>query len=245
MSQIAQLSEAEIEDRFQIRGPRAVAFTLAGYAKAATGFAVHFGEDLFMTTLLAVLPERKVLIFDCSGAETMNRKLLASGHGSFVGRPEGIHVQFKASRITETIYGGSRAFATPLPEFIVRLQRRESFRIETPRVRPLVFFGRLPDGSLLECAAHDISVNGIGLIAPQPPADLPAGEHLPRCHFHLPEEAHELFCAASLRHVTELESRTGQRQWRLGLQFDALPAADEQRIQRYIVRIERERRELS
>lgn len=244
MSQIAQLSEAEIEDRFQISGSRAVAFTLAGYAKEATGFAVHFGDDLFMTTLLAVLPQRQVVIFDCSGAETMNRKLLALGQGSFVGRPDGIHVQFKLERISETLYGGSRAFAAPLPGFIVRLQRRESFRIETPRVRPLMFFGRLPDGGLLECAAHDISVDGIGLLAQQLPAGLSAGAHLPNCHFHLPEEVHELFCAATVRHVTELESRTGLRQWRLGLQFEHLPAADEQRIQRYIARIERDRRDL-
>lgn len=244
MSQIAQLSEAEIEDRFHIVGTRSIAFTLEGYVREGVQFSVHFSEQMYLTRFLKVDLAGDALIFDCSGSETINRQLLAASRCSFVGRPEGIHVQFAADGISEAAFMGGRAFSVALPDYLIRLQRRESFRIETPRVRPLVFYGRLASGGSLDFPAHDLSVEGVGLMASQLPDGLVVGEKLVRCHFHLPEEAHELYCSATVRHVTELSSRNGSRQWRIGLQFDGLPAQDQNRIQRYLARVERERNEL-
>lgn len=241
MSQLAQLSEAEIEARFHITGRRAVAFTLAAMARDGERFSLHFGDELFLTTLLAADPERATLTFDSSGAEALNRRLLAAGHGVFVGRPEGVHVQFAGQRIRAATFAGRPAFVADLPGHIVRLQRRESFRIETPRGRPLGFTGRLADGRLLQLPVHDISVAGIGLNAASLPAGAARGDRLQACHFQLAEGAHELACTADIRHLTEREGRNGQRYWRLGLAFDALPAAGQNIVQRYIIRVERER----
>lgn len=246
MTQISQLSEAEIEARFHVTGARPVGFMLAGYAKDGVQFTIQFGggADLFLTTLLAVIPERNLLIFDCSGSQDMNRRLLAGDRALFIGRPGGIHVQFAVGRVQETIYGGARAFAVALPAHVVRLQRREYFRIDTPRARPLEFFGRLA-GEALRMPAHDLSVVGVALTAPQPPAGIEPGQTLDNCHFALPEDKHELFFNAVVRHVTRLEGRSGMAQWRIGLQITNLPTREENRIQRYIARVERERHELS
>ena len=246
MTQLSQLSEAEIEARFHITGARPVGFLLAGYAKESVQFSIQFGAgaDLFLTTLLAVIPERNLLIFDCSGSQEMNRRLLASDRALFVGRPGGIHVQFAVGRVQETIYGGARALAVALPAHVVRLQRREYFRIETPRAKPLEFFGRL-GGEAVRLPAHDLSVVGVALTASQPPAGIELGVSLDNCHFALPEDRHELFFSAVVRHVTRLEGRSGMVQWRIGLQITNLPAREENRIQRYIARVERERHELS
>jgi c-di-GMP-binding flagellar brake protein YcgR len=246
VTQISQLSEAEIEARFHVTGARPVGFMLAGYAKDGVQFTIQFGggADLFLTTLLAVIPERNLLIFDCSGSQDMNRRLLAGDRALFIGRPGGIHVQFAVGRVQETIYAGARAFAVALPAHVVRLQRREYFRIDTPRARPLEFFGRLA-GEALRMPAHDLSVVGVALTAPQPPAGIEPGQTLDNCHFALPEDKHELFFNAVVRHVTRLEGRSGMAQWRIGLQITNLPTREENRIQRYIARVERERHELS
>jgi len=244
MSQLAQLSEAEIEERFHITGERPVAFMLAGFVRDGDGFTVQSDGDFFLTTLLAVQPERGVLIFDCSGSMESNRRLLQSQRNVFVARPGGIHVQFSTGPAHEVVYSGAKAFATGLPKYVVRLQRRESFRVQTPRVRPLQFFGRLPNGSLLNLQVHDISVTGIGLFGANLPDGLAVGMVLPNCHFSLPEDEHELFFSATLRHLSERESRAGIRQWHIGLQFNDLPTAAQNRIQRYIDKLERERREL-
>lgn len=241
---LTQLSEAEIEERFHITGPQAVAFLLAGFIKEEVRFSVQFGEEIFLTTLIAVQPDKKQLIFDCSGSNEVNRRLLRSQRNIFVGRPGGIHVQFTVGEVTEMMFAGGKAFAVPLPPHVVRMQRREYFRIETPRVRPLEFFGRLPDGGLLKLPVHDLSVAGMALTAAGDLPPLEVGIRLEHCHCSLPGDDREFFFSATVRHLTELEARKGSPHWRIGLQFDPLPTGEEVRIQRYIVRLERERHEL-
>ncbi|MBP8168037.1 MAG: flagellar brake protein [Azonexus sp.] len=247
MSQIAQLSEAEIEERFHIAGARPVAFMLAGFAKENDQFSVMFqaGQEMFLTTLLAVKPEKGLFIFDCSGSAETNRKLLASEKNVFVGRPGDIRVQFTTGAVSELIYAGSKAFSVALPKFLVRLQRRDFFRIATPRAKPLQFFGRLPEGISLQLSLHDISVAGAGLTAASLPDGLASGQVLENCHFSLPGDDRDLFFDATLNHMSEHEARSGVRHWRLGLAFKKLPVNDENRIQRYIGRLERERHELA
>lgn len=112
-------------------------------------------------------------------------------------------------------------------------------------MRPLQFYGRLPGGSLLNQPAHDISVTGIGLSASMLPDGLVVGQGLVNCHFALPEDEQDLFFTATIRHLTEQESRAGVRHWRIGLNFDDLPMSAQNRIQRYIDKVERERHELA
>lgn len=247
MSQIAQLSEAEIEERFHITGRTAIQFTLLGYARERDTFSVQFngGAESFLSTLLAVEPASGRLVFDCSGSSETNRRLLASQRNVFVGHPGGVPVQFVCGPAVEIAYEGRQAFAVSLPERLLRLQRREYFRIKTPRVKPLIFFGRLPHGVLLKLPSHDISVSGIGLDADILPDGLAVEQVLDKCHFALPGDTQELFLTATVRRIMEHETRSGSRYWQIGLQFNQLSTGDENRIQRYIDRIERERRELS
>jgi c-di-GMP-binding flagellar brake protein YcgR len=246
MTQLAQLSEEEFEERFQITGQRPVQFLLAGLAEHNEAFNVHFdhGREHFITMLLAAPPESGKLIFDCSGSSEINRRLLGSDHNVFSGRPGGIQVQFTSGRVSEIIYAGARAFSVGLPKMVLRLQRRESFRIETLRTRPLIFRCTLQDGQRLELPAHDISCAGIGLTASSLPDNLSLGMHLANTFFALPEEKKDFLVGGSLRHITEQETHTG-RQWRIGLEFDKLPYAEESRIQRYIAKVEHERHEMS
>jgi c-di-GMP-binding flagellar brake protein YcgR len=126
----------------------------------------------------------------------------------------------------------------------MRLQRRDFFRIETPRTNPLQFHARLPSDALLTLPAHDISVAGIGLSSGIDHA-LSPGIALGNCRFALPEDDHDVFLKAVVRHVTPHELRAGVTQWRIGLRFEGLPIVEENRLQRYIAQVEHERHELS
>lgn len=247
MTQIAQLSEAEIEERFHIAGRTAIQFMLIGFARERDSFSVQFnaGQEMFLTTLLTVQADKERLVFDCSGSPETNRRFLASDHSVFVGRPGGIQVQFAVGPAIEINYEGAKAFAVSLPKVLVRLQRREYFRIETPRVKPLQFLARMPGGEMLNLPVHDISVSGMALTAATLPDGMVTGLELANCRFVLPDDAHDLFFTATVRHLTEQEARSGTRHWRVGLQFKGLPVSDENRIQRYIARVEHERHELS
>jgi c-di-GMP-binding flagellar brake protein YcgR len=246
MSQIAQLSEAEIEERFHVTGTLPISFLLVGYARAKDQFTVSFGggQEMMLTTLLDAEPAGDRLVFDCSGSADINRRFLESGRNVFIGRPAGIPVQFTTGQASEVVFEGQKAFAVSLPKFVVRLQRRETFRIETPRVRPLELFVRLPSNELFKCPLHDISVSGIGLTANSVPDGVAVGMVLQNCRLALPGEITDLFFSVTVRNVIELGARSGASQFRIGMQFNDLSNADANRIQRYISRLERERREL-
>lgn len=246
MSQIAQLSEAEIEERFYITGRTAIPFTLAGFAENKESFSVQFsgGHEHFLTVLLAVQAEDDWLIIDCSGSVEINRRFPESRRNVFVARPGGIHVQFTTGQAREIDFQGARAFAVPLPRFIVRLQRREVFRIETPLARPLQFHARPPGGRWLTAPVHDLSIAGVGL-STGGDNTLPQGTTIPDCRFALPGGRHDIFVQAVVRHVTALELRAGVTQWRVGLQFSDLRRADDRQIQRYVAQVEHRRHELS
>ena len=247
MSHLTERSETDIEERFHISGRRPVQFLLAGLAEQREPFTVLFnhGKEHFYTMLLAAQPEGGKLIFDCSGSPEINRQLLYSDHNVFIGRPGGVQVKFSTGRAAEVLHAGAKAFLVALPDFVLRLQRRESFRIETPHARPLQFFGRLPDGKSFNLPTYDISCSGIGLTSSTPPPDgLSTGLHLNGCRFTLPEESRDFFVDAVVQHITQQEGRHGP-QWRIGLAFAKISHAEENRIQRYIAKVEHERRELS
>jgi c-di-GMP-binding flagellar brake protein YcgR len=232
----------DAEERFHITGSRAVAFTLAGYVRDGERFSALFGEHMFLTTLIEVDSDDGKLIFDLGGSEALNQRLLRAGHCRLAGRPGGVQVHFNLNQIRLVQHDGRPAFAAPLPGDIVRLQRRESFRIDTPRVKPLRFFIRLPEGREIELTAFDVSVTGIGLLATADP-NLQAGQLLERCRFRLPDDTQDIHLAAQVQHITHSQSRTGARQWRIGVHFLNLSASTENRLQRYIARLERERNE--
>lgn len=245
MNQIAQLSEEEIEERYHVTGTLPVSFLLIGYAKSKEQFTVSFGgNDMMLTTLLDAEPAGNRLIFDCSGSADVNRRFLESSRNVFAGRPAGIPVQFTTGQASELVFEGQKAFAVSLPKFVVRLQRRETFRIETPRVRPLELFARLPDKTLFKCPLHDISVSGIGLSSHSVPEGMVVGDVLQACRLTLPGDANDLLFSATVRNIIQLDVRAATPQFRIGIQFNNLSTPDANRIQRYISRLERERREL-
>ncbi len=246
MAQIAQLSEAEIEDRFHILGNTAVAYTLTGFVEHKESFSVQFAgnSEHFLTLLLAVRPDNGGLIIDCSGSAEVNRRFSESQRNVFLARPGGIHVQFSTGQAREVTFRGAQAFVVPLPKFIVRLQRRDVFRVVTPLANPLQYRVRHPAGRLLTLPVHDLSVAGVGLSASSVEG-LETGLALPRCSFALPDEKQAIGVDACVRHATPIELRAGVTQWRIGLQFADLRRADEKSIQRYVVQIEQKRHELS
>jgi c-di-GMP-binding flagellar brake protein YcgR len=81
-----------------------------------------------------------------------------------------VKVQFTLGKLSETQHAGLPAFSAALPDKLLRLQRRECFRLSTPITKPVKCIAMIKraDGStfLLEASLLDISGGGIGLMAP-------------------------------------------------------------------------------
>lgn len=238
----ASLSDMEIEDRYFLLGRMEILNVLNDLIHRREQVTVYFngGRDFILTLLLDARSD--TLVFDLGSDERMNKLLAKNASCVFVAAPDGIRVQFTGLQPARFSWGGSDAFWVPLPDRVVRLQRRECYRNVLPLVNaPLV---RLTDehaDSLGSWPLHDLSVGGFAFnVSGQP--KLQPGDRIAHVLIQLTSKA-RLDCAGIVRHVT-LVDRNGPGRYRIGVEFSDLPHAMEVAIQRYIIKIEYERRKL-
>lgn len=96
-----------------------------------TVFSNH-GKSFILTKLLAIDLKSGRFAFDAGSSDDANRQLLKSERNVFVCTPDGIKTQFVTGPVQSFIYDGAPAFLARLPPEVVKLQRREYFRIQTP-----------------------------------------------------------------------------------------------------------------
>lgn len=236
-------STEEEDERFFLTGPTEIAFALNDLVHRGERVTVNFagGSQQILSMLLEVDRRDGTLIFDRGGSEGANAKLLGSPRNIFIAKPDGIKVQFVTGEVSETAFNERDAFVTDLPERVVRLQRRESFRVATPITRPVICQFGMVNGEPLSLPLHDISVCGVGLTLSGKLPFFELGKRLPMIRIDLPEHG-EVRCSAAVRHLTQLSTAHGQPVFLVGLRLEELPHAMQARIQRFIVDLERARR---
>jgi c-di-GMP-binding flagellar brake protein YcgR len=202
------------------------------------------GKTFVLTRLLEVDAKRQVLVFDWGSDEDTNKQLLASERNVFVCSPDGVKTQFITGQARQVSYEDRPAFEIDLPAQVIKLQRREFFRIRTPVGTPLLCVINDYPGAPLELAVFDISLGGIALWLPElatPGFDIATCYH--DCHLDLKPFGH-LHLTLQVRHRLPLQMRNGQDALRVGCTFVGLPSQMENLIQRYVGQLERDRRAL-
>jgi c-di-GMP-binding flagellar brake protein YcgR len=212
----------------------------------ADSLAVYFdqGRNFILTTLLEVRGQQGTFVFDLGSNEEMNKRLLQSERLIFVGMQNGVRVQWNTTRVARTQYGGSDAFVAWLPESVLRLQRRDFFRVVVPMT--MAIRCHIPEvGSGQEgLAVHDISVGGLCVIANTELAKARALDRYDGCTIALGEQLGDIRESLQVRHVTPVSLRNGKTQVRVGLRFENMATADQARVQRFLVKVEQAKRAL-
>lgn len=240
----ASLTDEEIEDRYFLLGRMEILSVLNEliYRREQVTVSFNGGRESFLTLLLEA--RHDALIFDLSGDARANMLVEKSPSCLFVARLNGILVQFRTEQVHRFFWGGSEAFWVPLPERVVRRQRRENYRILLPLAKPMMVKLYLEDGIVHgEWPAHNLSVGGLG-INMQGAVDLEQGQKIDRLNLVLPKQR-AIVCSAVVRHVTFLSDHQHISRYRVGLGFSELAPAMGVAIQRYITQVEHERRALA
>ena len=209
---------------------------------------VHFdqGHSFLLTSMIALVAENTGFILDIGSDDEMNRRALKAKKLIFTALIDRVKVQFSLDKIVATQYGGRQNFLGKIPDKLLRLQRREYFRLSTPIASPLKLRAALtrPDGSALqiEFPLVDISGGGIGLTVSLNQAQLfEKGNILNDCKLMLPNEG-LLIASLCVRNLFNVTTRSGAHHVRVGCEFIDLPQARLTLVQRYITRVERERK---
>lgn len=204
------------------------------------------GRSLLLTSVLQVVSETAEIILDIGNDSEINRQVLQADNFVLTAVIDNVKVQFLLHKLTEYRLGPRPAFRAELPDKVLRLQRREFFRLSTPIAKPVKFVGTLrrPDGSAmtLEAPLLDISGGGVGLmVTPRLAEMLPRGTLLKDSRITLPDEG-VLTANLCVCNQIDVTTRSGARHVRVGCEFVGLPGARMSMVQRYITRIERERK---
>ena len=203
------------------------------------------GEQHVVTTLLNVNPEFEELVFDSAVHDDMNRRIVQSRTITFVAFVEQIKVQFRAQAAELTTFEGRSALRIRLPDSVLRLQRRESFRVNAPKAGPLYCEIDLPDIGKTRFVVSDLSVGGMGILAGPATFEFKSGAVFENCRIDLPEHG-LLTTSIEIRHGTGFaKDAQGKPRYHYGCQFLNLAGPVVNLIQRYINQLERNRRALS
>jgi len=244
-TQIVPILEPGEYAQFMLRTPAEIMPVLRGLRDRGAQISVFFneGQDTLLTVLVAVANDH--LILDISPDEETNRKAVAAGKHFCVTALDKVRVQYILRGFTLVSYEGRPAFRAALPDEVLRLQRREYYRLVAPIARPLKCLMPLPlpDGSqhLHEANVIDISGGGLGISAPAEHVPFDTNMQIPNCRIDLPEVG-IVGCTLKICSVFEVTLKSGARTKRAGCEFVSLPGPMMTLIQRYIIKVERERK---
>ena len=178
---------------FRISSKREMLFILQNIADHGTSVALFYGsgQSSVLTTLLGANGHGMWL--DVGPFPPENKQLLLSKKVTFVSLHQHVKVQFVTYDIESDLYENKEAFFLGLPEYLLRIQRREYFRTAIPsntHVRCIIpIQPENPDDPPIMRAIQimDISGGGVGLVCGEHEATLLPRKIFPDCQISIPE----------------------------------------------------------
>ena len=241
---LVELSAAADHDQYLIRSEIEILFVLRALMQSNTLVALYFnqGNDFILTSILDLDAERGEMVIDYGAREELNRQVLAAEKLIFIASQDQVKVQFVCHRIEEIQFEGRSAFRVGTPDSLLRVQRREYFRIATPAINPLKCTIPLPAGrGAAELTLLDISCGGIALIDYHPRFDFTPGADYENCRIVLPGIG-TLNVTIRVKITFESTRNNGLPCKHYGCEFVGMPENKLAMTQRYIMKLERERK---
>jgi c-di-GMP-binding flagellar brake protein YcgR len=199
--------------------------------------------DAVVTSILLVDDASNAMVVDCAPSRLINERILESQKVLFETVLDNIRINFAATRVESCDFDERPALLIDLPATVIRLQRREFYRVQTPIAAPVKCSIPVTDAYTnspkpVNVALSNVSAGGIGvlddrkLIAPE------IGRNFPNCRIDIP--GGPVAVTLQLRNSQDLTLSNGKQVRRLGFMFVEPPSAALASVQRYITKLERE-----
>lgn len=233
------------EGKYLIRSPVGVLFLLREIQKQKALVTLHLSRssEFILTSILDVEAERGELMLDYGSDRKLCLQALGEQRLTCTTAHDQVKVQFACDGLRKIRFHRRDAFATPVPDALLRLQRRENFRVAVPVARPLKCVIPLPAGASLahaEVMLLDISCSGIALIDHHPGIALEPGRTYSGCRLDLPDIGTITFTMI-VKDSYAVRLRNGLACKRAGCEFVAMPESTAALVRRYIIKLERAR----
>ncbi|QJD89378.1 flagellar brake protein [Duganella dendranthematis] len=238
--------DAELENwhDFEVESRREIIALLRGIGEKnqLIRMLIKGEADVCVTSILDVDEAAQAVYLDCSIDQDQNRRVLASRQLSFETTLDKVRILFAAENVEATTYEGNPAFKIAIPATLIRLQRREFYRIGTPVSNPVRVLIALPAelGGPTSFPLADISCGGISILDNKMILGNAVGKEYPDCRIDLPEVG-AVATALQVRNSLDLTLLNNKSNRRLGCEFRNISRGALATVQRYITKLERER----
>jgi c-di-GMP-binding flagellar brake protein YcgR len=240
-SKVEVLSNEQISE-YLLHDPREIRSVLQSIVKQNNLVSIYFdhGNGFLLTTLIEV--GENGIFLDRGSDVTMNREILKAAKVFCVTHQSHVKLQFILHGVESATYEGQPAFSAAVPKDLLRLQRREYYRLRTPLIHPPIcripFKRKDTPVAMHDYSVLDISIGGIQLQIVDVP--LETEQVFKDCVLEMPGNE-PVKISLLVRSVNDVVLRSGKISQRAGCKFVDLEGAVERAIQRYITRTERDR----
>lgn len=237
------LDTLEAHEKYWVRQPLEIEHILRELSRLGNPVSIHAepADNPALSRIIDVNGSTRTFLLDTDPDASINARIAQSHTLTLISNHEGVQIQFSIATPVMVRHDGRDAWRSPMPDRLLRLQRRESYRLGTSLAHPIRC--RLPTAAgILETTLLDISVGGVAMLAYEDGRHLAAGQVIQGCRISLPDEAAELGCNLRIVNTFSVLLKNGRLSHRAGCEFVNLPASAESLIQRFILRTERERR---
>lgn len=238
---IEMLSGKEESD-YLISNPREIVSILQTIAQRKSRIALYYNEGSSMVLTMVLAADNDGVWVDASADPIDNRHIERSQRIVFVSTHNQAKVQFVAGDAVLGEYDGSPAFSLSLPRKLLRLQRRDYYRLVTPVTNPLKCIIRpVPDQlhSEHEITVMDISIGGVALVCEASGVELQPGMIYDHCRIELPEVG-TIETSIEVKNNFEITARNGKVMRRAGCTFLKPDSVTTMLLQRYVARMQQQ-----
>lgn len=229
--------------RYVLHDPREIARVLQSLADAGALISAHVmpGGLPCPTALLDVDADGNVLI-DGNQLESVNQRIASAHHLACVSQLDRIRIQFRLQGLVRVDNDGRAAFSAPAPESLLKLQRRELYRLQLVP-GPTVLLEVPPveaEAKPLQLRVLDLSGGGLALsVRDDDETRFRPRSMLSGCRLRLPD-SEPVAVQLEITHVSRREPVAGAS-LRAGCRFVGLSPQAEKQVLQYIFRVERQR----
>ncbi|HZQ60911.1 MAG TPA: flagellar brake protein [Casimicrobiaceae bacterium] len=230
------------DEQYMVRSRLEILSVLRGLKDQRELVTAYFGEgrDFIVTMVLSVNPEFEEVVLDFGAEQKANARLMEAQRLFFVSQLTQIRIQFWTGRADATTFDDLPAFRVRVPAELMRLQRRQYYRVRVPLrhgVRcelPPVKEG----GPRISARVVNISCGGLALIELPDEVRLDPGTRVRGCTLVV-DDGGAMDTTFEIVRTAEIPTAHGNTRL-VGVQFVEMTAGARARIQRYINRVERE-----
>lgn len=200
---------------------------------------INGGAEVVVTSILEIDEKNNKLYIDRASSALLNQRVIESDEIEFSSSLDKIRITFFASKVNECTQANSPAFCVDLPQVLIRLQRREYFRVNTSGAQIVSCQLILNSGAHI-AQVVDISGGGIAILDEQHLLETEVGYEYPDCHLDFGEHG-SIHVTLQVRNSQDLSLSSGRTNRRIGCQFQGLTPSMLTLIQRFIMHLERQR----